>query len=120
MPTSATPSPAAQPPARRRTGRFGEQEWEVYDAWTPVTSRGDVTVVLVHGGLWQAAYDRAHLRPLGAALARNGWPVAPVEYTRIGMPCGGRPGTAEIVLATSVARPADLERSPILSTTTRL
>ena len=109
MSTTATPPPAAQPPARRRTGRFGEKEWEVYDAWTPVTLRGDVTVVLVHGGLWQAAYDRAHLRPLGAALAPDGWPVASVEYTRVGMPRGGWPGTAESVLAAIDAVAADPE-----------
>jgi acetyl esterase/lipase len=106
VPMSTT---STQRPLPRRTGRFGVQEWEVYDAWSTVESRADVTVVLVHGGLWQVTYDRAHLRPLGMALARDGWPVASVEYARVGMPGGGWPGTGQSVLAAIEAVAADPE-----------
>ncbi len=40
-------------------------------------------LVLVHGGFWRPAYDRAHLRPLSAALAGAGWTTAAVEYRRV-------------------------------------
>ncbi len=93
--------------------RFGSAETEVYDAWDAAggtVERPEVTVVLVHGGLWRAAYDRGHLRPLGAALAREGWAVASIEYARVGMPSGGWPGTGQSVLAafTAVAGDATL------------
>lgn len=88
-------SAAAEP----RSVRFGPGAEDAYDAWLPESGRADATVVLVHGGLWLAAYDRAHLRPLGGALARDGWPVASVEYARVGMPRGGWPGTGTSVLA---------------------
>ena len=94
----------------RRSVRFGSAETEVYDAWDATgqtRERSGVTVVLIHGGLWQAAYDRSHLRPLGAALAREGWPVASIEYARVGMPSGGWPGTGNSVLAALAAVAAD-------------
>lgn len=98
------------PLPRRRSVRFGSAESEVYDVWDAADEtgqRGGVAIVLIHGGLWQVAYDRAHLRPLGAALARNGWPVASVEYARVGMPGGGWPGTGDSVLAALAAVAAD-------------
>jgi acetyl esterase/lipase len=47
----------------------------------PITSRP--LLVLIHGGYWRPEYDRAHLRPLASALAREGWTVASIEYRRI-------------------------------------
>jgi acetyl esterase/lipase len=40
-------------------------------------------VVLVHGGFWRPAYDRAHTGPMSDALAAAGWTVATIEYRRI-------------------------------------
>lgn len=40
-------------------------------------------VVLVHGGFWRPAYDRAHVGPMSVALASAGWTVATIEYRRI-------------------------------------
>lgn len=40
-------------------------------------------VVFVHGGFWRPAYDRVHVRPLTAALARAGWTSAAIEYRRV-------------------------------------
>jgi acetyl esterase/lipase len=40
-------------------------------------------VVLIHGGFWRPAYDRAHSGPMSAALASAGWTVATIEYQRV-------------------------------------
>ena len=40
-------------------------------------------VLLIHGGFWRPAYDRAHTGPMAAAIAAAGWTVASVEYRRI-------------------------------------
>ena len=66
---------------------------------------GAALVVFVHGGFWRAAYDRQHTGPLAAALAARGYPVAAVEYRRIGQPGGGWPGTLSDVAAAVAAVP---------------
>lgn len=40
-------------------------------------------IVLIHGGFWRPAYDRAHVGPMSLALASAGWTVATIEYRRI-------------------------------------
>jgi acetyl esterase/lipase len=62
-------------------------------------------VVVVHGGFWRAAYDRAHTAPLASDLASQGWPVATIEYRRTGTPGGGWPGTFDDVAAAIGAAP---------------
>ncbi len=62
-------------------------------------------VVFVHGGFWMAEYDRTHVAPLAADLAARGYPVASVEYRRIGQPGGGYPGTLDDVAAAVAALP---------------
>jgi acetyl esterase/lipase len=47
----------------------------------PATRRA--LVVLIHGGFWRPDIDRAHLRPMAAALAAAGWTVALPEYARV-------------------------------------
>ena len=39
--------------------------------------------VLIHGGFWRPAYDRAHSGPMSVALASAGWTVATIEYRRV-------------------------------------
>jgi acetyl esterase/lipase len=80
---------------------------QVYDVWEPRANPHGVTVALVHGGFWRAAYDRHHLAPLAAALADDGFHVANLEYARVGMPSGGWPGTGNSVLAQVEALRAD-------------
>lgn len=101
------PSGASRPPDR--TVAFGPRATEVYDVWDPTapTAEAGLTVVLVHGGFWRAAYDRHHLEPLATALAANGFTVASLEYARIGMPGGGWPGTGADVAAAMAALAAD-------------
>jgi acetyl esterase/lipase len=40
-------------------------------------------VLLIHGGFWRPAIDRAHARPMAAALAKAGRTVAAIEYRRV-------------------------------------
>lgn len=56
-------------------------------------------VVLLHGGFWRAAYDRAHLGPMAAALADEGYVVCTPEFRRVGQPGGGWPGTFDDIAA---------------------
>ncbi|GAB4050305.1 alpha/beta hydrolase [Catellatospora paridis] len=64
--------------------RYGPRPEQVADAW-----RGDARaavrplVVIVHGGFWRPEYDRAHTRPMAAAIRDAGWTVASIEYRRV-------------------------------------
>ena len=60
---------------------------------TPARTGPASLVVLLHGGFWRAAYDRAHLGPMAAALADEGYVVCTPEFRRVGQPGGGWPGT---------------------------
>ncbi|POX42158.1 alpha/beta hydrolase [Streptomyces sp. Ru73] len=66
-------------------------------------------VVLLHGGFWRVAYDRTHLSPLAAALARSGLQVALAEYRRAGGG-GGLPESFNDV--TDAVRIAAAEAAP--------
>ena len=54
-----------------------------------------VLIAAIHGGYWRARYGVAHLRPFCAALASRGFPVASLEYRRLGELGGGWPGTLD-------------------------
>lgn len=56
------------------------------------------TVVVIHGGFWQAQYDLSLGRPLATALAAAGWDVLNLEYRRVG-DGGGFPATFDDVAA---------------------
>jgi len=60
--------------------RYGEHADHVIDVWHAKDYRP--VVVFIHGGFWRPEYDRTHARPLGEALADEGWPVASIEYRR--------------------------------------
>jgi acetyl esterase/lipase len=66
--------------------------------WTGLAHpRRPTLVVAIHGGFWRAAYGLDHLRPFCDALAAGGFPVASLEYRRLGEPGGGWPGTLDDV-----------------------
>jgi acetyl esterase/lipase len=91
-----------------RTEVTGPLQTDVYDVWEPAAGRArGITVALVHGGFWREQYDRRHTSPLAEALARDGFHAANLEYSRIGMPGGGWPGTGTSVLARLEAVHAD-------------
>ncbi|MDX3094294.1 alpha/beta hydrolase [Streptomyces sp. ME19-03-3] len=68
------------------TAAYGEHPDQVVDFYRPRPGadgpRPGPLVVLLHGGAWRAAYDRAHISPLAGLLARHGFAVASVEYRR--------------------------------------
>ena len=56
-------------------------------------------IVLIHGGFWRPAFDRAHLAPMAHALAAAGYVVAVPEYRRAGMAEEGWTGTFDDIAA---------------------
>lgn len=90
-------------PAPTSTVRYGERPEHVADVWRPESDRRQpALVIVIHGGFWRAGFDRRHVRPMGNALAAQGFSVASIEYRRTGMPGGGWPGTVDDVrLATT-------------------
>jgi acetyl esterase/lipase len=75
------------------TLRYGDHPEQVYDLW-PGPGPDAPTVVLLHGGFWKQAFDRAHLSPLAAALAAAGFTAVLAEYRRTGGD-GGFPNTLD-------------------------
>jgi acetyl esterase/lipase len=61
--------------------RYGGHQDQVIDVWHAKEYRP--AIVFIHGGFWRPEYDRTHARPLGEALADEGWPVASIEYRRV-------------------------------------
>ncbi|NUW32919.1 alpha/beta hydrolase [Nonomuraea sp. SMC257] len=92
--------PATAPSERPGTGK---------EPLTVSGMEGAPLVVVLHGGAWRAAYDRWHVSPFAAFLARRGLAVASVEYRRGGAAAGaaGRwPETFDDVAAALDALPA--------------
>ena len=81
----------AAPPDR--TSSYGPHARQVYDVRLPPGTAREVTVVVVHGGFWRAAVDRAHAGSQAVAYALDGFHVAVPDYRGVGMPGGGWPGT---------------------------
>lgn len=86
-------------PAPARTTSYGPDPAQVYDVRLPHTPARGVTVVVIHGGFWRAAFDREHAGPEAQAFAEAGYPTAVLEYRRAGMAGGGWPGTLQDVAA---------------------
>lgn len=86
-------------PPPHRTLRYGAHPDQVTDFWLPAGATHRPPVVFVHGGFWRAAYDRAHTAALSADLAGRGYPVATIEFRRVGHEGGGWPGTFDDVEA---------------------
>jgi acetyl esterase/lipase len=99
------------PPVPDLTLRYGEDDNQVADVRLPALDRTPrPLVIFVHGGFWRAAYDRTHAGFLAVDLARHGYPVATIEYRRVGQPGGGWPGTFSDVAAAVAAVPDLLTR----------
>jgi acetyl esterase/lipase len=88
------------PPGWGAEGRSaGDRGAEGRGAGGRGAGRAPVLVLLLHGGFWRAAFDRAHLGPLAAALAGENFVVCTPEFRRTGQPGGGWPGTFDDVAA---------------------
>ena len=100
------------------TVRYGSDADHVADVRLPSGDATGPLVVFIHGGFWRARYDREHVAPLAADLASRGYPVATIEYRRVGQSGGGWPGTLDDVEAAVRAVPgligADLGQ-PVLA-----
>ena len=89
--------PKAVPGERRQTLAFGPATAQVAELRIPAdTPRG--VVVLVHGGYWQAGYDRSLEDALAADLVGAGWAVWNLDYRAVG-DGGGWPTTFADVAA---------------------
>jgi len=109
MPNEEKSAFAHAPVAPDATAAYGEHPDQVVDFYRPGGDRKAPLVVLFHGGAWRAPYDRAHISPLAAFLARrHGFVVASVEYRRGGRPpafAGRWPDTLDDVAAAAEALP---------------
>lgn len=72
---------------------YGTTPVQAGDLFVPHGGGPHPVVVLLHGGCWRAAYDRAYMRHLAGALRDDGIAVWLPEYARIGDAGGGWPGT---------------------------
>jgi acetyl esterase/lipase len=106
--TSATPSPTATgtPDAdtdpsfvpnglsstQRTVYRYGEHYRQVSDLWLPTGDRRAVFLVVVHGGGWEAGYDRRDINDFVGDMVGRGYPVLNVDYRGFG-DGGGWPST---------------------------
>ncbi|KRV48474.1 hypothetical protein AQ490_04285 [Wenjunlia vitaminophila] len=103
--------------AADHTEPYGPHPDQVIDFWFPRGTPDDEPdpgagmplVTLVHGGFWRERYDRRHLSPLAAHLAGRGFPVASVEYRRVGG-AGGWPATFQDVASAVALAPAVVAR----------
>ncbi|MFI8995455.1 alpha/beta hydrolase family protein [Streptomyces sp. NPDC053542] len=93
---------------------YGDHPDQVIDLYLSPEAPSAPLVVLLHGGFWRVAYDRTHLSPLAAALAREGLPVALAEYRRAGGG-GGFPETFnDVTNAVRVAAADAAEGAPVV------
>jgi acetyl esterase/lipase len=84
---------------------YGPRGDQVADLRLPRNAAEPPLVIFVHGGFWQAAYDRTHTGPLADALAADGFAVCAPEYRRVGQEGGDWPGTFEDIAAAVDALP---------------
>jgi acetyl esterase/lipase len=98
----------AAPPASRTTA-YGPDPAQVYDVRLPTRAPRGTTVAIIHGGFWQAEFDREHAASQAQAFADNGFHVAVLEYRRVVMAGGGWPGTFLDVAAAVAAVRVDPE-----------
>jgi acetyl esterase/lipase len=96
-------------PAPDFTVRYGDHPDQVIDVRMPTRGSSRPLVIFIHGGFWMAEYDRtrAGSGPLAADLVGSGYPVATIEFRRVGQEGGGWPGTFTDVAA-AVGRAPEL------------
>ena len=76
---------------------YGVQPEQFGELRLPTGSDTVPLVVLIHGGCWRAQYDLKHVAAAAAAIVGHGFAVWTIEYSRLGDPNGGWPGTFDDV-----------------------
>lgn len=95
MPVSFSDVLALSAPAATEVLRYGTADSNTAGLWLPPGQQDAYpVVVLIHGGCWLEEYSAAHIYPLAARLAQDGYAVYVPEYRRVGEDGGGWPGTA--------------------------
>jgi acetyl esterase/lipase len=114
----ATPKRTASPSHKASPVRhaYGDDLSQFGDLYLPSGNRRTGTVVVIHGGFWQAEYTLSLGAPISADLARRGWTVWNLEYRRLGNG-GGWPTTFEDVAAgiDHLAQLADVEHDHVVA-----
>jgi acetyl esterase/lipase len=87
------------------TVSYGTHPDQIADVRLPPGDPTGPLVVFIHGGFWKAAFDRTHTGPLATDLAVRGYPVATIEYRRVGRD-GGWPETFDDAAAALDTVPA--------------
>ncbi len=94
------------PPTPRRLAPYGPSPSQRVEWVTPTGPVRRVLLVAVHGGYWRVRYGLEQTELLCAAFAARGFPVASLEYRRLGEAGGGWPGTLDDVEAALASLPA--------------
>lgn len=81
-----------QPPALPKLA-YGSDPLQFGELSLPPGKGRFPVVMLIHGGCWQSDFDYRHVRPLAAAITREGFAVWNIEYRRLGDKGGGWPNT---------------------------
>jgi acetyl esterase/lipase len=95
-PGKAEPARSGLRPGGILRAAYGEDPSQFGYLALPDRPRPLATVVLIHGGAWEAEYDYKSMTPMGRALVKHGFAVWAIEYRRLGAG-GGWPSTFEDV-----------------------
>jgi acetyl esterase/lipase len=79
--------------------KYGDARSQIAELLLPDEFGPYPVVVIIHGGWWQAGWDRVFTRDLARDLVRNGFATWNLEYRLVGEDGGGFPGTFEDVAA---------------------
>lgn len=72
---------------------YGTGEWQFGDLRLPDGPGPHPVVLSIHGGFWKAKYGLDENEKLSAWFAGQGYATWNIEYSRVGHPGGGWPGT---------------------------
>jgi len=86
------------PPKADARIAYGKDPQQFGELRLPAGKGPHPTVLFIHGGFWQNAYNLNHAGHACAALTKAGAATWSIEYRRIGDTGGGWPGTLDDVL----------------------